>query len=214
MSEPPPGSDRLRDDRSFDSVLTATPDAAPNLLIDTAVAAFLDDPLYQWLQPDPSARERLLRANFQLTLAAGARNAELWSTDHGAAVAVWSMPGGSLLGADDEAEFADVLGRHVGSRAAEAGASMSACAALEPDGPHATLHILAAHPRRQRRGLGAGLLAQLLERCDAAGIGVWLESSNVANVGFYERFGFGSTGRVRLPEGPVITTMLRPAGSV
>ena len=45
-------------------------------LIDTAVAAFLDDPLYHWLQPDRAARALLLRDNFGLTLAAGVRNAQ------------------------------------------------------------------------------------------------------------------------------------------
>ncbi len=57
-------------------------------LVDTAVAAFLDDPLYRWLQPEPKDRERLLRENFRLTLAAGARNAELHRTHDGLAVAV------------------------------------------------------------------------------------------------------------------------------
>lgn len=191
----------------------ATPDAELDQLIDSAVAAFLDDPLYRWLQPDPDARERLLRANFQHTLGAGARNVELWSMDYGASFALWSMPGRSLLRTDEADAFADMLGCHAGVRAADARAAMSACAALEPSEPHATLHLVAVHPRVQRRGIGSRLIGPLLDRCDAARTPVWLESSNPVNVAFYERLGFVPTGTVPLPQGPVVTTMLRSARS-
>ncbi len=89
---------------------------------------------------------------------------------------------------------------------------MAACAALEPATPHATLHIAAVHPRLQRRGVGAELVATVLEHCDAEATPVWLASSNPDNVAFYERLGFRPTGTVPLPGGSVITTMLRPAG--
>lgn len=49
-----------------------------------------------------------------------------------------------------------------------------------------------------------------LDRCDAEHAPVYLESSNPANVPYYERFGFEATGEIPLPDGgPVMWPMWR-----
>jgi hypothetical protein len=53
----------------------------------------------------------------------------------------------------------------------------------------------------------------MLERADAEGLPVYLESSNPRNLTFYRRHGFEAWGEViRMPEGgPSVQPMWRPA---
>ena len=49
-----------------------------------------------------------------------------------------------------------------------------------------------------------------IERIDAEGASAYVESSNPANLTFYQRFGFEITGEVQLaPDGPSMWTLWR-----
>lgn len=77
---------------------------------------------------------------------------------------------------------------------------------------HWYLHYIGVEPRRQGRGLGAALLAPVLELCDRDGAPAYLESSTDRNCALYERHGFESTGIMTLPiGGPPIREMWRHA---
>jgi ribosomal protein S18 acetylase RimI-like enzyme len=58
-------------------------------------------------------------------------------------------------------------------------------------------------------GVGARLVAPLLERLDADGIGAYLESSNPRNLSFYERLGFTELWTDTPAGGPPMTGMWR-----
>lgn len=75
--------------------------------------------------------------------------------------------------------------------------------------PHYTLSVLAVVPERQGRGLGAALLKPLLERCDAEGMGIYLETSKASNVPFYERHGFELRAETAHPKFPTLWSMTR-----
>ena len=72
-------------------------------------------------------------------------------------------------------------------------------------------HLLPRRPvAHQGRGLGAKVIAPVLEICDRQSLPAYLESSNIANVPFYERHGFEIQEEVLVCEGgPVIRAMLR-----
>ena len=67
--------------------------------------------------------------------------------------------------------------------------------------PHWYLAIVAVAPAEQGKGLGAKVLAPMLERCDAEGLPAALDTSAPGNVGFYERLGFVVHGEADVPGG-------------
>jgi ribosomal protein S18 acetylase RimI-like enzyme len=77
------------------------------------------------------------------------------------------------------------------------------------DPPHWYLAVLGTDPSAQGRGLGSATLAPVLERCDADGVGAYLESSKERNIDFYARHGFRVTAELRLPRGPSVWPMWR-----
>jgi ribosomal protein S18 acetylase RimI-like enzyme len=75
--------------------------------------------------------------------------------------------------------------------------------------PHWYLAILGTEPAAQGRGIGSALLRPVLDRCDADGVGAYLESSKERNIAFYARHGFRVTGELKLPRGPRVWLMWR-----
>lgn len=86
---------------------------------------------------------------------------------------------------------------------------------LPPRPPEAwELATLGVAPSARGRGMGSALLAEGLRRVDAAGGSCVLETSDERNVALYSRHGFAVTETTRIPDGPVVHSMLRPgAGS-
>ncbi len=80
-----------------------------------------------------------------------------------------------------------------------------------PAEEHWYLHVIGTEPALQGRGVGANLLRSRLERCDAAGLPAYLESSKLGNIPLYQHFGFEVTGVLGMPAAaPPITKMWRP----
>lgn len=79
------------------------------------------------------------------------------------------------------------------------------------------LAFLATDPAHQGRGIGRRLLEHILHRADSDGTPVWLETSDPANVGLYEKFGFAITARVEgegaLPTSWIMVRAASAAGS-
>ena len=80
---------------------------------------------------------------------------------------------------------------------------------VHPREPHWYLAILGTDPPEQGKGVGGSLMTPVLERCDRAGLGAYLESSKPENLPYYERFGFRVTGQFDMPKGPPMWPMWR-----
>jgi ribosomal protein S18 acetylase RimI-like enzyme len=80
-----------------------------------------------------------------------------------------------------------------------------------PTEPFWHLTFLAVDPFQQGNGFGTALLQETLRRVDEAGMVAALESTNIANVPLYERFGFEVTGEIRAGDIPPMYPMVRPA---
>ncbi len=59
-----------------------------------------------------------------------------------------------------------------------------------PKEPHYYLEFLGTDPAHQRKGFGGAVLEPVLAKCDAEGVGAYLESSKDLNVPYYRHFGF------------------------
>lgn len=73
------------------------------------------------------------------------------------------------------------------------------------------LALVGVRPDRAGRGLGTALLEPGLRHADDLNLPAYLESSNERNVPLYERHGFAITNEHRLPRGPSMRLMWRPA---
>lgn len=83
-----------------------------------------------------------------------------------------------------------------------------------PKDGHWSLEALGIRPEAQRRGLGSRLMRPVLDRADAGGVDCYLETSDPANVAFYERFGFKVVQEGPLvPGGPPHVAMRRSPGA-
>jgi ribosomal protein S18 acetylase RimI-like enzyme len=70
-----------------------------------------------------------------------------------------------------------------------------------PEEPHAYLSHIGVHPSRQGRGLGTTLMRDGVERSDAAGVPIWLETSTARNAAYYLGFGFRTVVDEDAPDG-------------
>lgn len=138
---------------------------------------------------------------------------EVWvANDDDAAIvsaAIWMLPTSSvplrILEAAAAAQAELEGSRHDASLRAEA-----ACAPIRPAEPHFYLGAVGTHSDRQREGLATAVLAPVLDRAEHENTPAFLETSDRANVEFYERLGFRVTGEIDVPDGgPHVWGMLR-----
>ena len=80
----------------------------------------------------------------------------------------------------------------------------------DPTRPHYYLGAVGTRFDRQRNGIGTAVLEPLLDRARAEDAIAFLETSDRANVAFYERLGFTVTGEIDVPDGgPHVWAMAR-----
>ena len=193
-------------------------DAAP--AAEALARGFDHEPAKLGLLPDPAAR--------RLVLELAARNrlydALRYGTVHGAvtagelaAVAVWTPPG---VRAVSVAGVLRAVARTVRNLRPLVAAGRPIVSVLRSDlagaatmvrqrhravvrasrGTTWTLSLLATVPEHRGKGLARSLLERQLRRCDEDGAAVWLETTDPANLPFYERFGFELVAAIDHPD--------------
>lgn len=180
-------------------------------LANAAGRAFHDDPIWEWIYPDPAARTTRLPRLFLRFIHHARRRSDTISTSPGlGGVAIWRPPGQwretrwsqLRLGLSMAPLFLGVTDRMV--------ALGKTVESMHPDEPHWYLALLATDPPAQGRGIGSALLGEKLAECDAQGIPVYLETETAANVAFYARHGFTIRDEVDVPRaGPHMWFMWR-----
>jgi ribosomal protein S18 acetylase RimI-like enzyme len=129
--------------------------------------------------------------------------------DNIASVAIWSLPAivvpASVFDTISLLQVSLEGDRHSASVAADA-----AIARLRPPTYHYYLGAVGTRPDYQRLGLGIAVLTPILDRADAEGADVYLETSALSNVAFYRKLGFVTLEQMALPGGgPNVWAMLR-----
>lgn len=179
--------------------------------------AFDLDPWMNFVaKPDKHRRDRigtwLRRGLVRQTFPFG----EVYRTASGSGVALWVPPhrSGRALTAELELRWSLLQVAGIG-RVERVRAAIRQIVAAEPPRHHMELRLLAVRPESQRRGVASSLVRPMLDRCDKVGLPVALLCTSEANVPLYEHLGFEVSGELRIPGGPTLWQMLRPAtGSI
>jgi GNAT superfamily N-acetyltransferase len=171
--------------------------------------SFADDPVMQWLVPDEPSRERRLHAFFHAELGHAHANGVVLTTDAHAGGALWLAPKRWKIDTWGMLREAPAIIRAFGRRIPAALKIQEAMDEAHPREEHWYLSVLGTDPAQQGNGVGGALIRGVTDRCDATGIGAYLESSKAANVPYYERFGFVVTGEIQVKDSPVLYSMWR-----
>jgi GNAT superfamily N-acetyltransferase len=173
--------------------------------------AFADDPAWAHLLPEPSNRAERLLAFFTAELGnLSPEYRRLWIAEDGSGAAVWAHPGRWRVPFTRTMRATHHMAGVFGRRLPLAIWTQLRFERHHPRDSHWYLHYLGVEPRRQGRGIGAALLAPVLEQCDREGAPAHLEASTERNRALYERHGFTLTGTFDLPAGgPSLREMWR-----
>lgn len=172
--------------------------------------AFDDDPVWGWLFPDESSRQRRSAQVFRAYLLSALSSGEVYTTPDLSGASLWKPPGHWKLSNGDILRSLPSLLRAFGRQLPASLEVERKVESQHPREPHWYLSVVGTDPVAQGKGIGAGLIRQITDRCDADGLPAYLESSKEANVPYYERFGFRVTGDTQLgTDGPTIWFMWR-----
>ena len=180
-------------------------------MVRTLARAFDADPVVTYFARRDAKRGRAIETIFdvafmRLTLPFG----ETWMTEDGRGAALWTPPDHwntlsaftavpRLIGAVGITRALTVLG------------TMNRLQERHPKTPpHYYLFALGVDPEHQGRGLGSAMLRAVLSRCDADGVGAYLEASTPMNARLYARHGFRVTEELTIaPGAPTVSLMWR-----
>jgi GNAT superfamily N-acetyltransferase len=174
--------------------------------------AFLDDPVAEYLFPDPVTRGARYARFAAIAIEAFAASAVVVTEPEIRSGAIWQSPAPASLGFVRQLRIlATLVGltRSGFSRVARMGELMSRHHLREP---HWYLAVLGTDPSAQRTGLASAILQPVLERCDRERVPAYLESSKATNIPFYNKHGFEVVDELRIPGGPSLWPMIRRTG--
>jgi GNAT superfamily N-acetyltransferase len=184
----------------------------------SASRAFHDDPLFNFFEPDLVKQSKRLPGLMRATIVDTLPLEETYAAyvdGKPKAVAAWMPPGTYPRSPRREAMFyvralpSMVL---VGRRLPPALQLLTTIDKAHPKHEHWYLSLLAVDPELQGKGVGGALLAPLLERADAEGLPVYLETQKASNVAWYGRHGFALVETLTLPKvagAPTMWTLQR-----
>lgn len=175
-------------------------------------AAFLHDPIFDWIaRPGVRRAQALERFFFETIRTHALPGGAAWIGDGVGAV---FLPPGDVRGhgLGEYVRLFMLFARLCGAMRLRRGLVFGdAIEKHRPREPHFYLAFFAVAPRLQGRGLGCAMMDMLMRQADAQGLPVYLENSNPRNRGFYERFGFSYRRDIAPRGAPPMAAMWRVA---
>jgi GNAT superfamily N-acetyltransferase len=180
-----------------------------DVVADALARAFHDDPFQEWLFPDAGSRRHRAARLFRWEVDKARRKGEALSDDAGTAAALWMAPERWRDSWRDLRAAVPPALLGFRWRAPHLLRCMRAIEDAHPTEPHWYLAVLGSAPEARGTGAARELVRSVLDRCDAEGIGAYLESSKELNLPYYERFGFRVTGEIQKGDMPTLWSMWR-----
>jgi|HubBroStandDraft_1064217.scaffolds.fasta_scaffold304073_2 ribosomal protein S18 acetylase RimI-like enzyme len=136
---------------------------------------------------------------------------EVWMEGEGLGAALWTPPGAFQVGFTLVMRMAPPIISAAGfPRVLGTALAMGRVQAIHPKEPHFYLFALGVDPAHQGRGIGSAMLRKVLERCEADGVGAYLEASTTESAKLYARHGFAGADEFRMAkDAPPIWPMWR-----
>jgi GNAT superfamily N-acetyltransferase len=164
--------------------------------------AFHDDPVFMWVLHADPRRMKMLERGFELFLRrVWMDHDETYTTASVVGVAVWEPPDQWKLGGMQQLRLLPAMLGVFGRRSPRLLRALAVLEASHPHERHYYLPFVGVEPEWQGRGLGAAVLAPILERCDREQTPAFLESSTPRNRALYERHGFAVAEEFTLGRG-------------
>jgi ribosomal protein S18 acetylase RimI-like enzyme len=182
----------------------ATPaDLAAIAAIETL--AFHADPITRWLYPDPVQYVTHFPDFVTAFGGASCHHATAYYAE-GCGAALWFPP---ETGPDIDTIVSVIERTTQASQQTELFAFLEQMGQYHPVEPHWYLAVLGVDPLQQGMGYGSALMQSVLEQCDREQCIAYLESSNPANIPFYEKHGFGVVAQIQAGASPTMFAMSR-----
>ncbi|HBB31783.1 MAG TPA: GNAT family N-acetyltransferase [Cyanobacteria bacterium UBA8803] len=170
------------------------------------VLAFGSDPVARWMYPDSYQYLTYFPHFVQEFGGKAFQHNSAYSVAGYSGAALWFPPG---VEPDAEPLIALLEQSVFESEQADVFAVLEQMGNYHPSAPHWYLSMVGVEPAQQGKGYGSALMQQVLMECDRTRTPAYLESSNPANIPFYERHGFEQIGTIQAGASPSLFPMLR-----
>jgi ribosomal protein S18 acetylase RimI-like enzyme len=167
---------------------------------EVAAAAFADDPMFNYLIPDPKQRSKALAWFASRAIAYGLQYDRIYTTPEVQGMALWFPPGGFSSQIFQLLQMAwqlqlhtlpwQVGWGHLGRWLRVLAATEAAHQQDMGDSSHWYLGIMVVHPEAQGQGLGSRLLQPILQQASDEGLPCYLTTFTEQAVRFYQKNGF------------------------
>jgi GNAT superfamily N-acetyltransferase len=165
--------------------------------------AFRDDPIFCFCFPDPRLRRKVLELFFSDVVQAHMRFNHVYAAFDGEALvgaAVWRPPGAAVTGL--LAQIRGLITRYrllalsprIGKMLLQGFAKLET---THPNTPHWYLFFIGIDAERRGHGLGARLMAPVLQAADGDGMPCYLETPFPQTLPFYRQLGYEVVGEPR-----------------
>jgi ribosomal protein S18 acetylase RimI-like enzyme len=168
-----------------------------DLRIETLTAAFYDDPLTEFLLPVEKSRAKWLSVGMEFILGLSSQQLQTGTEADDCSAVIGAVPPGQypipllkLLFLISKLVLKSLLSGMPLRLMSRWLRIFAAFERIHPSKTHWYVLVLGVHPNHQGKGLGGKLLNQVLQKADAEGVAVYLESSNPKNLDFYRKHGF------------------------
>lgn len=189
--------------------------AQRHVLGDVLSAAFLAEPNFTYMLPNPTHRRTALTWFFRtIVVGIGLRSGEIYTTAMTEGGAVWLRPGHTVMFGESVRAgilmMPFVFGWNSFRRSLAVSAMLEQTRHQYAPAQHWYLLALGVAPAKQGQGLGGALLHPILTQADAMGLPCYLETFKSRTVAFYEHHGFAVVFSEQIPDGgPTFWAMVR-----